>query len=103
LWQRKAECLIEIDWRNQLALSQSAQLKGLPAGALYFKTSWLVGILIGTFLIALVGSAHLFENLKPNPNIGLFIQLNQWRLILYFLLGLECVLWYRQAQSIRGN
>ncbi|HET6975297.1 MAG TPA: transcriptional regulator [Pyrinomonadaceae bacterium] len=86
------------DWRNQLTLSDSAREIEPRAVAVYLKTSWLVWILIGAFLVACVGSAHLFENLKPNPNLGLFIQLNQWRLLLYFLLGFECVLWYQQAQ-----
>lgn len=90
-----------LDWRAQWTFGDSLRMMASRAGAVYLKTSWLVGILIGTFLLAFVGSAHLFENLEPNPNMGLFIQLNQWRLVLYFLLGLECVLWYQHAQNRR--
>ncbi|HEX5702275.1 MAG TPA: transcriptional regulator [Pyrinomonadaceae bacterium] len=67
-------------------------------GGVYLKTWWLAGILLGTFCVALLGTAHLFENLRSNPNSGLFIQLAQWRFLLYFLLGLECILWYQKAQ-----
>lgn len=93
--------VIDRDWRTQWAFRDKLQMMAIRTGTVYLKTSWLVGILIGTFLLAFVGSAHLFENLKPNPNMGLFIQLNQWRLVLYFLLGLECVLWYQHAQTRR--
>jgi DNA-binding winged helix-turn-helix (wHTH) protein len=93
--------VIDRDWRTQWAFRDTLRMMPTRAGTVYLKTSWLVGILIGTFLLAFVGSAHLFENLKPNLNMGLFIQLNQWRLVLYFLLGLECVLWYQHAQTRR--
>jgi DNA-binding winged helix-turn-helix (wHTH) protein len=61
-------------------------------------TCWLAGILLGAFCCALLGTARLFENLQSSANTGLFIQLAQWRFLLYFLIGLECVLWYQQAQ-----
>ena len=93
--------VINRDWRTQWASRDRVRMTTTPASAVYLKTSWLVGILIGTFLLTFVGSAHLFENLKPNPNMGLFIQLNQWRFVLYFLLALECVLWYQHAQTRR--
>jgi hypothetical protein len=90
-----------LDWRAPWRFRDRLRMMATRAGAVYLQTSWLVGILIGAFLVAVVGSAHLFENLKPSPNMGLFIQLNQWRLVLYFLLGLECVLWYQHAQNRR--
>lgn len=91
------------DWPGQLGLRDRIRFTAMQPGAIYLKTSWLVAIFVGTFLLAFVGSAHLFENLKPNPNMGLFIQLNQWRLLLYFLLGFECVLWYQHVQGGDGS
>jgi len=91
--------VVDRDWRRQLGLCDSVRLAASQPGAIYLKTSWLVAIFVGTFLLAFAGSAHLFENLQPNPNLGLFIQLNQWRLLLYFLLGFECMLWYQHAQT----
>lgn len=93
--------IIDRDWRPQLTPRGRVRMTTTQAPAVYLKTSWLIGILIITLVLAFVGTAHLFENLKPNPNMGLFIQLNQWRLVLYFLLGLECVLWYQHAQNRR--
>lgn len=85
-------------WRTGLELHRKSRSAASPVGVDYLKTWWLAGILLGTFCVALLGTAHLFENLQPSPNSGLFIQLAQWRFLLYFLLGLECILWYQQAQ-----
>jgi len=93
------ECeLLNGKWPRQLELLRNSGSVASPVGAVYIRTWWLGGILIGTFCIALLGTAHLVENLRSSPNSGLFIQLAQWRFLLYFLLGLECVLWYQEAQ-----
>jgi len=93
------ECeLIRGKWRTDLELQPKSSSAASGSSAVYLRTWWLVGILLGTFCVALLGTAHLFENLKANPNSELFIHLAQWRFLLYFLLGLECVLWYQQAQ-----
>ncbi|HKO63419.1 MAG TPA: transcriptional regulator [Pyrinomonadaceae bacterium] len=73
-------------------------LQAAGAGIVHIRTWWLALALLCTFCITLAASAHLFENLQVGPNTGLFIQLSQWRFLLYFLLGLECLLWYQQAQ-----
>lgn len=86
-------------WRTGLELHRNSRSAASPVGVVYLRTWWLAGILLGTFCIALLGTAHLFENLRSSSNSGLFIQLAQWRFLLYFLLGLECVLWYEQAQG----
>jgi DNA-binding winged helix-turn-helix (wHTH) protein len=93
------ECeLLNGKWRTGLKLHRNSRSAAKVVGVVYLRTWWLAGILLGTFCIALLGTAHLFENLQSSPNSGLFIQLAQWRFLLYFLLGLECVLWYQQAQ-----
>jgi hypothetical protein len=74
-----------------------------PLGVVHLRTWWLAGILLVTFCGALLGTAHLFESLESSPNSGLFIQLAEWRFLLYFLLGLECILWYQQAQHRTGR
>lgn len=65
-----------------------------PAGAVYLRVWWLAVLLIAAASAALVAMAHMFESLKPNPHSGLFVQLAQWRFLLYVILGLECVVWY---------
>lgn len=88
----------------ELQRGKSGQLRDLRVwanrvGTIYLKLWWLALILLCAFLLALLGMSHLFDNLKPNPNLGFFIQLAEWKFILYFLLGLECLLWYQQAKS----
>ena len=84
-------------WRIGLDLPSRSH-SASTLGIVHLRTWWLAGILLGAFCGALVGTAHLFESLQSGPNSGLFIQLAQWRFLIYFLLGLECVLWYQQAQ-----
>jgi DNA-binding winged helix-turn-helix (wHTH) protein/predicted secreted protein len=81
-----------------LELPRNSRSTPRIAGVGFLRTWWLAAILLGAFCIALLGTAHLVENLQSNPNSGLFIQLAQWRFLLYFLLGLECILWYQHAQ-----
>ncbi|MDX6443927.1 MAG: hypothetical protein QOH71_1001 [Blastocatellia bacterium] len=93
------ECeLLNGKWRTGLDLHFNSSSEASPPGVIHLRTWWLAGILLVTFCGALLGTAHLFENLRSSPNSGLFIQLAQWRFLLYFLLGLECILWYQQAQ-----
>lgn len=66
----------------------------VPVGSIYLKTWWL-GLFL--FIIAVISPilvAHLFDELKPSPYMNFFMQLVQWRILLYMALGLECLLWY---------
>lgn len=80
--------------RPVLDLLTGRRSSAAPAGAVYLRVWWLAGLLIAAASAALVAMAHMFESLKPNPHSGLFVQLAQWRLLLYVILGLECVVWY---------
>jgi hypothetical protein len=77
-----------------LALLMNERWSVVPGGAVYLRIWWLGLILLLAFVVSLALTSHLFENLKPNAYTGLFMQLVQWRLILYFALGVECLLWY---------
>jgi DNA-binding winged helix-turn-helix (wHTH) protein len=82
--------------RRSLAL---AALFGKRVGAtlgdaIYLRVGWLALALVVAALVSLGVLAHLFENLLPNMHINLFIQSVQWRTLLYFALGLECLAWY---------
>lgn len=80
--------------RPVLDLLAGRRSSAAPAGAVYLRVWWLAVVLIAAASAALVAMAHMFENLKPNPHSGLFVQLAQWRFLLYVILGLECVVWY---------
>jgi hypothetical protein len=59
---------------------------------------------VGAFFASIPMTSHIIDNLLPNPHLNLFIQLVQLRLVLYFVLGLECLLWYQHAlDNIRGS
>jgi DNA-binding winged helix-turn-helix (wHTH) protein len=68
-----------------------------PAGAIYLPLRWLAALFFVAGLAAFLLTSYLFENLRPAAGMNLFMHLALWRLLLYFALGLECVLWYRHA------
>lgn len=84
-------------YRLGLRLLTSRRSSAMPIGAIYLRVSWLGIILFGAVIMALIATAHLFENLKPSGQMNLFMQLAQWRLLLYFLLGSECLIWYYRS------
>ena len=88
----------EVAHRPYPGALESERSAHLAGAGVYLKTWWLAVMLFGAFCVTLASAARLFENLQASPNTGLFIQLSQWRFVLYFLLGLECILWYQQAQ-----
>jgi DNA-binding winged helix-turn-helix (wHTH) protein len=95
---------IERELMNEKSVTSLKLIPNSPSrvsvlGIPHIRTWWLAGTLLAAFCVALLGTAHLVDNLQSSPNSGLFIQLAQWRLLLYFLLGLESVLWYQQAQQ----
>src|SRR6185369_12957752 len=86
----------EIEEGNQLVqnLLRGKQPATVPAGAIFLRP-WMLGpLLFGAAVYALVATAHLFDNLIPATYTSVFMQLVQLRLVLYFALGLECLLWY---------
>jgi DNA-binding winged helix-turn-helix (wHTH) protein len=80
--------------RPVLDLLTGRRSSAAPASSVYLRVWWLAGLLIVAASAALVAMAHMFESLKPNPHDGLFVQLAQWRFLLYVILGLECIVWY---------
>lgn len=59
---------------------------------------WFLCLLLILFaLIAIAGTAHLLDHLKPGPYMNLFVELLYLREILYFGLGTYCLVWYYRA------
>jgi DNA-binding winged helix-turn-helix (wHTH) protein len=74
-----------------------------PGDAIYLRVWWLGLVLLIAAFLSPILAAHLFDNLKPNSYMNLFMQLVEWRILLYLLLGLECSSWYyRSLNRIRG-
>lgn len=66
----------------------------VPRGTIYLKVWWLGFFLLVVAVISPALIAHLFDNLKPQFHMNLFMQLALWRMVIYLALGLECLLWY---------
>lgn len=76
----------------------------IPTGAIYLRVWWLGLLLIVLALLSPALMSHLFENLKPAPYMNLFIQLVEWRVLLYLGLATECLLWYYSSlNAIKGR
>jgi DNA-binding winged helix-turn-helix (wHTH) protein len=60
----------------------------------YPKLWFLASLLVVLALISVAMTAHLIDNLRPAPYMNLFVLLVYLRGILYFGLGLECLIWY---------
>ena len=70
-----------------------------PSGSVYLPP-WVLGLLLSSAAVfSLAATNHLLDNLKPGLNNNLFTHLVMWRVLLYFALGLECLLWYYRSLS----
>jgi hypothetical protein len=47
--------------------------------------------------VAVALTQDLFDHLKPNPFKNLFMQLALGRTLLFFAIGLFCLLWYSRT------
>lgn len=65
-----------------------------PENTIYLKVWHLGALLTGAAVLSLLLTFFLLDNLKPNPYLNLFTQLVFLRMLLYFALGMECLLWY---------
>jgi DNA-binding winged helix-turn-helix (wHTH) protein len=68
-----------------------------PAGTIYPRFWALASLLVILAAFSLVMTSRLLDHLKPGPYLNLFTQLVYLRAILYFGLGVECLLWYYRA------
>jgi DNA-binding winged helix-turn-helix (wHTH) protein len=90
---------------NSLAhAGASIGISMLTKGAIYPRF-WALALLLLLFgVISLVMTAHLLDNLEPGSHTNLFTQLVYLRGILYFGLGIECLVWYRSnLNEIKRN
>jgi DNA-binding winged helix-turn-helix (wHTH) protein len=65
-----------------------------PPGTIFLRIWFLMLLLAGMMVYSLIARAHLFDNLKPGPYMGLFQTLIHVRMSLYFGLAILCLVWY---------
>jgi hypothetical protein len=68
-----------------------------PEGAVFLRLNWLGGILMIAAIASTVATAHLLDNLVSTRYTSMFTQLVHWRLVVYFSLGVICLLWYSRS------
>jgi DNA-binding winged helix-turn-helix (wHTH) protein len=92
-----------IAMRRALAVEPREQLRDflignklgmITKGTVYPRFWVLCSLLILFALIAIAGTAHLLDHLKPGTYLNLFVQVIYLRWIVYFGLGILCLWWY---------
>ncbi len=92
---------LELDRREDIRGVLSEQLITTVARQTLYPRFWFLCLLLVLFaLIAIAGTAHLLDHLKPGPYMNLFVELLYFRGMLYFGLGLYCLLWYYRAINL---
>ena len=69
----------------------------LPRGTIYLRFEHLMLVLLMFVVLSIAMTAHLLDNLQPGTYRNLFTQLVYLRAVLYFGLGIECLVWYHSA------
>jgi hypothetical protein len=84
---------------SQVAAKIEDQI-GKTAQRMPYWSFWALLVLLLVFLVMSVAmTARLLDNLKPGPYQNLFVQLVYLRALLFFGLGIECLVWYHDALS----
>jgi DNA-binding winged helix-turn-helix (wHTH) protein len=61
----------------------------------FYPRFWALALLLIVLAgFSLIMTARLLDHLKPSPHMNLFIQLVYLRALIYFALGIECLIWY---------
>lgn len=92
--------------RTQIRSGRASQIRELltgdrygtaPEGTVFLHVKWLGVLLMVAAAASIYATAHLMDNLVPTEYTSMFTQLIQWRLILYFAMGVICLLWYSRS------
>lgn len=94
-----------LDRREDIPGVLSEQVITAVARRTLYPRFWFLSLLLILFaLIAIAGTAHLLDHLKPGPHMNLFVELLYLRGILYFGLGLFCLMeYYRIVRRFRSK
>jgi hypothetical protein len=85
--------------RMVLALLSGDGRAVAPRGAYFPKPGILGAIMAAIGMLSVVMTTNLFDHLARGPYRTLFMSLVLLRTVIYFLLGLECLIWYGRALS----
>ncbi len=83
--------------RSVLALL-TAQPRGVvPRSAIYLRVWWLALGLMLAGVVSVFLTQDLFDHLRPSRYMSVFMELALGRCLLFFGLGLLCLVWYAKA------
>lgn len=68
-----------------------------PENTVFLRVWQMVALLCVAAALSLAFTMYLLDHLKPGEYANLFTQFVLWRIVLYFALGAECVIWYAQS------
>ena len=80
--------------RRVIELLKGEDGGSVPEGAIYLKVPWLILVLSAFALLSLALTANLFQNLNPSSYLNLFMQLAEWRILIYFTAAVASIIWY---------
>jgi DNA-binding winged helix-turn-helix (wHTH) protein len=92
--------------RTQIRSGKPTQIRKLltderrgtaPEGTIFLRVKWLGLMLTIAAIASIAATAHLMDNLVATEYTSLFTQLIQWRLVVYFSLGVICLAWYSRS------
>lgn len=83
--------------RAVFSLITGNRLIAAPNGAPYLRVWMLAGLLLVFLIMSVAMTARLLDNLKPSQYQNLFVMLVYLRGLLFFGLGIECVIWYYRS------
>lgn len=94
--------VIEGKQNEVLALLTGDKLVALSMRAIFVRPWMLAAVLLVFAGFSLKLTSHLLDHLRPGPYMNLFTQLIYARLLVYFALGLICIIWYAKALNEIG-
>jgi DNA-binding winged helix-turn-helix (wHTH) protein len=92
--------------RTQIRSGSASQIRKLltgerfgtaPQGTVFLRLNWLGVLLTIAAIASIAATAHLMDNLVSTEYTSMFTQLIHWRLVIYFSLGVICLLWYSRS------
>ena len=86
--------------RLALALLTNDTLALKPRGTIFPRLSWLIALWVVFVLARLGGMFYLFNNLKPDPSLNLYMNIAVLHQFLFFVVGTGCLIWYSRALEV---
>jgi DNA-binding winged helix-turn-helix (wHTH) protein len=75
----------------------SRWISAIPGSAVYVRAWWLGLGLTAIAIVSFARSMVMYTELRHGAYYGLFVQLHLWRVLAFYALGFESLIWYSRA------